>query len=185
MDDVLKLGVVFPMEDGEEPLVAFPLVLSMGWKNIPPNFSTATETITNIANKRLCSQLYPPEHPLDLLDKSVLSPSPIKEPDRLPCSVVSGSTPTTTCDPSLPHPFSYINVFVDDFTRLPQESSNSRRVRKILLHAIDDVLRPLEPTNHPLWWEPVSLKKLRQGDYSWGTIKLVLGWVINAVAMTI
>ena len=81
VDDVPKLGVVFPTEDGEEPLVAFPLVLPMGWKNSPPIFSTATETITDIANKRLRSQLYPPEHPLDLLAKSVLSPSPLKFSD--------------------------------------------------------------------------------------------------------
>ncbi|KAL7523019.1 hypothetical protein ACHAWF_000322, partial [Thalassiosira exigua] len=27
----------------------------------------------------------------------------------------------------------------------------------------------------------VSLKKLRRGDYSWGSIKLVLGWVIDSV----
>ena len=188
VDDVPKLGVVFPTEDGEEPLVAFPLVLPMGWKNSPPIFSTATETITDIANKRLRSQLYPPEHPLDLLAESVLSPSPIKEPDQSPRSVMAVSTPITTRDPSLPHPahpLSYVDVFVDDFIGLSQESSNSRRVRKILLHAIDDVLRPLEPTDHPSRREPVSLKKLRQGDCSWGTIKLVLGWVIDTVAMTI
>ena len=29
------------------------------------------------------------------------------------------------------------------------------------------------------------MKKLQQGDCSWGTIKLVLGWVIDTVAMTI
>ena len=85
----------------------------------------------------------------------------------------------------IPCHMSYVDVFVDDFIGLSQESSNSRRVRKILLHAIDDVLRPLEPTDHPSRREPVSLKKLRQGDCSWGTIKLVLGWVIDTVAMTI
>ena len=108
--------------------------------------------MVDIANKRLHSQLYPPEHPLDLLAESVLSPLHIKEPDQSPRSVVSGSTPTTIRDPSLPHPahpLSYIDVFVDDFIVLSQESSNSRRVRKIILHAIDDVLHPLEPTNHP------------------------------------
>ena len=30
IEDILRLGVVFPVADGEEPLVAFPLVLSMG-----------------------------------------------------------------------------------------------------------------------------------------------------------
>jgi hypothetical protein len=35
-DDIPRLGVVFPTGAGEEPLVAFPLVLPMGWKNSPP-----------------------------------------------------------------------------------------------------------------------------------------------------
>ena len=38
---------------GEEPLVAFPLVLPMGWSKSPPIFSTATETIAYLANERL------------------------------------------------------------------------------------------------------------------------------------
>jgi hypothetical protein len=31
----------------------------------------------------------------------------------------------------------------------------------------------------------VSLKKLREGDCSWGTLKLILGWIINTINMTI
>ena len=38
VDDIPKLGVVFPTLNGEEPLIAFPLVLPMGWKNSPPIF---------------------------------------------------------------------------------------------------------------------------------------------------
>ena len=33
IDDIPKLGVVFPTQPGEEQLVALPLVLPMGWKN--------------------------------------------------------------------------------------------------------------------------------------------------------
>jgi hypothetical protein len=50
IDDIPKLGVVFPMLPGDEPLIAFPLVLSMGWINSPPIFLTATQTIADIAN---------------------------------------------------------------------------------------------------------------------------------------
>ena len=53
VSDIPKLGVVFPIEQGEEPLVAFPLVLPMGWSNSPPIFSTATEIIADLANQRL------------------------------------------------------------------------------------------------------------------------------------
>ena len=40
VDDIPKLGVLFPTAPGEPKLVAFPLVLPMGWKNSPALFST-------------------------------------------------------------------------------------------------------------------------------------------------
>ena len=51
--DIPKLGVVFPTGPGQEPLVALPLVIPMGWKNSPPLFCTATETIADLANQRI------------------------------------------------------------------------------------------------------------------------------------
>ena len=60
---------------------------------------------------------------------------------------------------------------MDDFIGLAQQGGNSRRVRRILLHAIDDVLRPLDKDDIVYWREPVFLKKLLNGDCLWGTIK--------------
>ena len=66
IDDIPKLGVVFPTAPGQEPLVALPLVLPMGWKNSPPIFSTVTETIADMANQRIQNDAYaPPTHHLD------------------------------------------------------------------------------------------------------------------------
>ncbi len=53
------------------------------------------------------------------------------------------------------------------------------------MHAIDSVLRPLDEYDDAARREPVSMKKLLKGDCSWGTIKNVLGWVIDTVSMTI
>ena len=50
---VATLGVVFPHHPDEEPLVAFPLVLPMGWVGSPPFFCALTETSTDLANRRL------------------------------------------------------------------------------------------------------------------------------------
>ena len=93
----------------------------------------------------------------------------------------------TTRDLSLPTQskrLAYIDVFVDDFLGLSQGRKNGRRVRRILLHAVDDVIRPLEADDGARK-EPVSLKKLRQGDCSWSTVKTMLGWIIDTVNMTI
>ena len=50
IDDVPKLGVAFLTKPGKPKLVAFPLVLPMGWKNSLPICSAATETIADLAN---------------------------------------------------------------------------------------------------------------------------------------
>ena len=53
------------------------------------------------------------------------------------------------------------------------------------MHAIDDVFRPLDASDNKYRRQPVSVKKLMQGDCSWSTIKLVLGWIIDSVNMSI
>jgi hypothetical protein len=317
IDDIPKLGVVFPTLPGEEPLVAFPLVLPMGWSNSPPIFSTATETIADLANERLTSNVDMPPHHLDDLAESILStppscpmvtspnftcplvtppdltsatstsllvappllgptrdptspnftcplvtppdltsatstsllvappllgptrdPTPIllvapplpgptrdptatstsllvappllgptREPKPTPILLVAPPLPGPTRDPtlspvvtppflgltrdpSLPtsqKPLAYADVFVDDFIGAAQDLdlNNRQRVRKALLHSIDDVFQPLLPNDNPTRQEPVSMKKLREGDCSFGTLKLILGWIIDTINMTI
>ena len=79
----------------------------------------------------------------------------------------------------------YVNIFADDFIGLAQQYSKGHRVRQILMHAIDDMFRPLDASDNQYRRQPVSVKKLMQGDYSWITIKLVLGWIIDSINMSI
>jgi hypothetical protein len=53
------------------------------------------------------------------------------------------------------------------------------------MHTIDSVFRPLSPTDPPSRKEPISVKKLRQGDASWSTQKAVLGWLLDTEHLTI
>ena len=53
VDDIPKLGVVFLTVKGKDEFIVFPLVLPMRWKNSPPIFLTATETVADLANQRL------------------------------------------------------------------------------------------------------------------------------------
>ena len=43
IDDIHKLGVAFPTKPGEPNLMAFPLVLSMGWKHSPPDIFSSNQ----------------------------------------------------------------------------------------------------------------------------------------------
>ena len=58
-------------------------------------------------------------------------------------------------------------------------------MRTVLLHSIDKIFRPLEPSDPSCRREPVSIKKLRAGDGTWATVKTVLGWIIDTVKMTL
>jgi hypothetical protein len=51
--DIPKLACSLPAQLGNEPLLALPLVLLMGWTKSPPYFCATTETIVDITNKRL------------------------------------------------------------------------------------------------------------------------------------
>lgn len=208
-DDIPKLALIFPTRPGNEPLVALPLVLPMGWKNSPPIFCAATETAADLANAALARRdVVPPPHPLELHAAKQDDPAPSSVPSflsharhapssatprHLPASSVkiltSKNTPVPVLrDPSLPTsdlPTFYVDVFVDDFIAICQGHQNRSTVRQKLLHAVDQVFRPTDYYDNISRREPISLKKLKQGDCSWNTVKVILGWIIDTVAMTI
>jgi hypothetical protein len=147
IDDIPKLGVVFPMLPGDEPLIAFLLVLPMVWTNSPAIFSTATETIADTATARLSSGWLPLPHPLDELAASVSAP---------PHEAYWGSKSTPLFepypdrDPSLPTvgaPAAYVDVFVDDFVGLAQK--HKQRLHRTLLEAVNEIFWPLSPSDPP------------------------------------
>ena len=46
------------------------------------------------------------------------------------------------------------------------------------------VFRPLDAADDELRKDPISLKKLRQGDSALKTAKVVFGWLIDTIAGT-
>lgn len=182
---IAPLGVLLP---GHPQLIAFPLVLPMGWTESPPFFCTVTETIVDIANQ-LFSYWAPPSHPLEALAATI----PLDEAmHHLPYMALT--TPTrvhglpTHRHPMPPgQPLAYADVFVDDEIALGQgPPARLHRLRNILLHVNDAVLRPNDPSDTcTRRLEPISEKKLQQGDGNWSTRKVLLGWLIDTMAHTL
>ena len=176
--DIVKLGVAIPSLPGEEHLIAFPLALPMGWTESPPYFCMITESITDDANADLQRGVLPLPHRLDTVaDTPIATPQSCRLPDL-----------EIERNPLLPgnRPLRAFDVFVDDFIGLAQGTPPQLRdTRRILFQAIDKVLRPLDSHDPPSRQDAVSLKKLRQGDGAWATVKTVLGWVIDTQALTI
>ena len=124
VDHIPKLGVVFPTKEGKEQLVAFPLVLPMGWVNSPPAFCAAMETSADLANTRIQEEGNPPPHTFD-----TLASKQDDESKREP----SLDIPKTARDHCLPKGqrrklLQYVEVFVDDFLGLAQGRWGKQRV---------------------------------------------------------
>jgi hypothetical protein len=184
-DDIPKLAVAIPQLCGDEPLLALPLVLPMGWTESPPYFCGGTETATDIINSRLHNHWVPPPHHLDAVADT---PPPVGPPGPS-ISTPLTAEPVPVTPPAQDHhkrPLAKCDVFVDDLIALGQGQQPAlTNLRRVLFHTLDEVFRPLEPGDKPTRQEPASVKKLRKGDGFWETRKLVLGWILDTLRMTI
>ncbi len=82
-------------------------------------------------------------------------------------------------------PLREVDVFVDNFIGVAQGIKRQLcNLRRNLLHAIDQVLdSPRKGKTKRN--EAASIKKLLQGDSSWATRKLILGWIIDTLHQTL
>lgn len=126
--DIPRLGVILPSTT-DDPLVALPFALPMGWVESPPYFTTATETASDLLNDILHTQTPLPPHPL----KS-LAATPPTEPVNSSPGLASKGVPVegSTRRP----PLVYGNVYVDDFILAAQTQRIHRRVLRAALHSI-------------------------------------------------
>ncbi|CAJ1938361.1 unnamed protein product [Cylindrotheca closterium] len=74
---VPHLAVLLPQHPNEEAMIAFPLVLPMGWVNSPPYFSAVTETGADLMNQRLKQR---PQEPPHRLEELALNPPALEKP---------------------------------------------------------------------------------------------------------
>ena len=180
-EDTPKLGLILPIGANEEPMVANPLTLPMGWKNSPPLFCTATETVADIANEYLRSHQPSRPHKLDGRAEAVVPP---------PAPPLADEHAKLTSNTYLRRPkaklLAYVDVFVNEFLGLAQGPRHRcRHVRRTILHALDKVFRPLDRQDTKQCKEVLSIKKLEARDCSWSTCQTMLGWIFDSLNMTI
>ena len=202
-EDAPKLAVLFPSRPGEEALIAMPNVLPMGWRESPPYFSTATETVTDLANRAVANNDRTEPHRLDGIsearaDKEASADRDSKsfssddrqaadnEQDAIARPRPTPDTPTVEREQLFTRPTAHWDVYVDDFIGLCQGGAKRRKqTKRQLLHSLDSVFRGLDAQDSAARQEPASVKKMRKGDAAWATRKTVLGWIIDAITMTI
>ena len=183
--DIPKLAVLLPTAPQEAPLVGLPNSLPMGWKESPPYFSAATETVADLANAAITSNQPQPPHRLDTVAETPPAPEPIT-PAPAPVGPTRHTPAHQTRTGFRQQPLAYWDIYVDDFVGLVQGNTRRRtKVKRALLSSLDQVLRPLDPTDSPHRQEPASIKKCRKGDATWATRKIVLGWLLDTLQLTV
>ena len=188
LDAIPKLGTIMPTEPHDDPLIAMPTVLPMGWTNSAPFFCAATETIADMANERFHQELPPDDSPHRLECYADTRPVRVKKAQDAddPANYEATPPPKVHSRGRLRRPLMAADVFVDDIISLVQGSKLKRKLaRRIILESIDEILRPLEDGDPATRQEPTSIGKLKKGDGYYSTRKVVLGWLIDTLARTI
>lgn len=102
------MGVLLPQGLYDESVVAFPMVLPMGWTKSPPYLCISTETIADRANAALEEGKELPVHRLESLANSNGEDSP------------SPWTPALQLRQYDDEPIQYADVYMDDLIGLAQ-----------------------------------------------------------------
>jgi hypothetical protein len=172
----------------------------MGWVQSPPTFCTMSETVCDLANHAIRSNKpADTEHRLEAQagidnDLSYSWEPRKKEPEQASADKALEPYSRTTLIPTetkatppsnmpFAKPVGTTDVFMDDYIQVGQGGPRRmRKLRRHLLEAVDRVLAQPGTESHRN--EAISLKKLRTGDGSWTTRKVVLGWVLDTIRQT-
>jgi hypothetical protein len=153
-DDKWHFAYFLPMASpDEETQLIIPSLLQMGWCDRPAFFCAASETARDIAED--------------------LSAAPIGslEPHALENLLLHPAEwPTDGLEVQAAKFVHLIKVYVDDFIQLAQTTDphQLKHLLRAILHAIHSIFPPLAVTGHARK-DPVSIKKLKQGDGLWAT----------------
>jgi hypothetical protein len=159
-----SLGALLPTYPGEEPMVAFPMILPMGWVDSPNYLCAVTETIADLANARFAASQKSVTHPLNATARTKpVDPEPFQ---HLSAGTFSGLPPPVTHSRGpLRPPLNIVDVYMDDFLHAVQLSGlDLDAARCTLFDCIDAVIRPLSKGDNACRKEPISIKKLLKGD---------------------
>ena len=156
-----------PNVDIDDVKIVVPNCLQMGWCESPPFFCAASETARDVIES-LLQEVTLPEHPFEdkMLDKA-------REAAWHRLSAAA----------------SYVNlveVFVDDFIGATNNSAmkHLEHFSRAMLFGVHSIFPPPAVSGHH-GQDPVSQKKLAQGEGSWETTKEILGWLVDGANFTI
>ena len=158
---------VLPQQPGREVKLVVPTSLQMGRIESPPYFCAASEMARDVAAQYI-------ETPVGgLADHKFVEHTTVAEREDWKIGAMEGNGK-----------FKYVlEVYVDDFMSLviPTSAAQLRHVANAVMKGIHDVFPEDDDDNE----DPISLKKLNQGDGRYSTRKCILGFDFDGEAKTL
>ncbi len=164
--DCFNFASVLPQPAGEPLQLVIPAAVQIGWIKSPGLFCAVTE-LARDSSQHFVDSVVP------------LAPDPVEHLIRI-LDVPRRARMTT--------PTKLLQVYVDDFCNATTQSSDGAHlatIRRAAIHGIHSLFPPTSVTNHVGGKEPISLKKLAQGDGDFETTKDMIGFRFDGIKRTI
>ena len=161
-----NFAYVLPQPPGHPIRIVVPSALQMGWKESPGYFCATTEVARDITQYLIDNKVSLPFHPIE---------------DQM-------SIPDITPRARDESPSSLPQVYVDDFCTAATQSKDGlhlARVRRASIHGVHSIFPQTSITKHVNGKEPISEKKLLQGDGNFEFIKLMIGFLFDGIKRTL
>jgi hypothetical protein len=151
--------------DMDDIELVVPNSLQMGWCESPPFFCSSSETARDIIETLLLQDKLPAHKFENTMLEEMKNHYDLEN-----------TTERTTI----------LEVFVDDFIGMTNDRTEKylSQISRAMLHGIHSIFPPPSMTGHD-GGDPISEKKLKQGDGTWSTTKEILGWEFDGDAYTI
>ena len=167
-----------PLDDIE---IVVPGSLQMGWTESPPYFCSATETARDIIEWLASAPTQLPKHPLEhhICDHNLGT-----SVGTAPGAINDGNNGTSVGED---HGTSdIIEVYVDDFIIATNnlQTIHLQQLARAALHGVHSIFPPPHISNHS-GEDPISVKKLSNGDGVFAFQKEILGWIFDGINYTI
>jgi hypothetical protein len=164
--DCFNFGYILPQPAGEPLRQVIPAAVQMGWVEYLGFFCAVTESAQDLTQHCVDNDVPLPEDPVEDLMKKTEAP-------------LRGCMDTPT---------KLLQVYVDDFCHVAAQSTDGTHIPTIhqaAIHRIHALFPPPSVSNHKGRKEPISQKKLAQGDGNFATTKDMIGFLFNGMKRTV
>ncbi len=164
--DSFNFAYVLPQQAGKPVRIVVPSAVQMGWVESPPLFCAITESARDLTQHLVNNKVDLPPHPLE--DKMTIKDVPMQ---------ARRVTPTKL-----------LQVYVDDFCNAATQSVDGHHIpliRQALIQGVHAVFPEPVVTGNKNGKDPLSKKKLEQGDGNFVTKKDMIGLSFDGIKRTI